>query len=385
MATAALNVVGSVLGVLGFAAFAGDFVKQLAEGNHVTSHLTLAIGQTAETAKFDPENMAGNIPSIRIFAADGRDIGKFNGNPKKTWTAGAKPPIEIVNQDGSQYVDASYVAVYGDFGTNAICISAIGLTTSTNEKYGWTGDVGVTCGMQWHWSNTTVGIVNGKKYNPGCVWITGMNSNNPIHTQGFSVKINDFSQISDALRAEYEDDVRTMCDSAPRFSAWTSIVSDISPPFFVPTIQEAEDGSDADRSKLWVPGLDRTDYRTVLVGDNNQPMHPVRLPFPPPSPAADKRSILPRSAEMKSTLISSAYEGHSARMLCESSQSFGPDVISESEGLFCDMDDKKLWPLCSEDVRRACFDITTNQIRGDSVRRAPVPKKSYRTVHKWGA
>ena len=46
-------------------------------------------------------------------------------------------------------------------------------------------------------------------------------------------------------------------------------------------------------------------------------------------------------------LIASPHQTHSARELCESALSHGPDFVSLSEGVFCDMDTKTHWPLCS--------------------------------------
>ncbi|KAF2807056.1 uncharacterized protein BDZ99DRAFT_465787 [Mytilinidion resinicola] len=49
------------------------------------------------------------------------------------------------------------------------------------------------------------------------------------------------------------------------------------------------------------------------------------------------------------------------------------------------MDEKKLWPLCSEKVKVTCFDTDTNSMRGGSAKREPVPLKQSGTVKKWGA
>jgi len=43
--------------------------------------------------------------------------------------------------------------------------------------------------------------------------------------------------------------------------------------------------------------------------------------------------------------------------------SAGPDFVSLSEGLFCDMDEKQLWPLCSSsNATSSCFDTTSNAL-----------------------
>ena len=62
-----------------------------------------------------------------------------------------------------------------------------------------------------------------------------------------------------------------------------------------------------------------------------------------------KRGLTRRSGlSAFSHLIASPHDTHSARELCESEHSHGPDFVSFSEGLFCDMDAKMHWPLCKE-------------------------------------
>jgi hypothetical protein len=62
----------------------------------------------------------------------------------------------------------------------------------------------------------------------------------------------------------------------------------------------------------------------------------------------------------------------------------GADFISEIEGLFCDMEAHKLWPVCSQDVVNGCFDLDKNDLRGfDGRKRTIVPSKQYHGVEKW--
>ncbi|KAF2498571.1 hypothetical protein BU16DRAFT_579673 [Lophium mytilinum] len=388
IAFAAVNIISGVFGSLGLAAFATSFVPK---PPLAVTQVTIAIGQTADDPnKDDPDALGGNVPAIKVFALDGRTVGFAGGHAHHTWAAGSTQPVPIKNYDEVKNVQSEYIAVYMDFATNAICISAIGMKNPNDDtSFGWMGDSGAACGMQWHWSETIVGnTANTASYRSSCVWISGIGSKNDVTAQGLSMHILDFSKMTNATRVAYEADHRLMCDSTPRFSAWTEIMSDISPPFFIPNLNYDVDGSDADPKAVFVPGIDKTDYKGVEVSANGQAFRPVRMPFPPPAPKKVKRDgkiVYRRSEVFKSTLISSPYEEHSARQLCKSESSFGPDVVSEKEGLFCDMDEKKLWPLCSEKVKVACFDTNTNSMRGGSAKREPVPLKSYGTVKKWGS
>lgn len=47
-----------------------------------------------------------------------------------------------------------------------VCISAIWLAGPDSEIYGWTGDIGASCGAQWYYSNAIVGIDG---FQPPCV------------------------------------------------------------------------------------------------------------------------------------------------------------------------------------------------------------------------
>jgi hypothetical protein len=136
----------------------------------------------------------------------------------------------------------------------------------------------------------------------------------------------------------YNDSLPLMCDSPPRFSAWTTIIQEISPPFFLPPLQyNTTDGTDLVPDAVLVAGVDKTDYSKVQVGTDGLSIHPIRLPSPDGFAAPPKRSetsVTKHSPAFNGTLISSSYPGHSARRLCGSGNSYGPDVVSEADGLF---------------------------------------------------
>ncbi|KAL6409156.1 hypothetical protein AUP68_05526 [Ilyonectria robusta] len=69
------------------------------------------------------------------------------------------------------------------------------------------------------------------------------------------------------------------------------------------------------------------------------------------APGQLKRQHSRRNEAMESQLIVGDVDDLSARFLCESATSVGPDLANTSEGLFCDMGEKKLYDLCSESVQ----------------------------------
>lgn len=94
-----------------------------------------------------------------------------------------------------------------------------------------------------------------------------------------------------------------------------------------------------------------------------------------------QQQIRPRSAGLANRLISSPRDDHVASALCESDTSHGPDFVSHSEGVFCDMDTKTQWPLCDEDgsEMKDCYRWKTHSLvtGGEHVPR------NYASVQEW--
>ena len=78
-------------------------------------------------------------------------------------------------------------------------------------------------------------------------------------------------------------------------------------------------------------------------------------------------------------LIASPHDRHSAKELCESESSHGPDFISSSEGIFCDMDTKIHWPLCDQMTEDQCYHWDTHSL---VLREDRVPR-NYSHVEEW--
>lgn len=96
----------------------------------------------------------------------------------------------------------------------------------------------------------------------------------------------------------------------------------------------------------------------------------------------------PRSPSLAKTLISSPREKHSAIELCASETSYGPDFVSRSERVFCDMGTKVAWPLCGsggavmgegEEEEGECYRWETHSLvtGGEHVAR------NYEKVEEW--
>lgn len=73
-------------------------------------------------------------------------------------------------------------------------------------------------------------------------------------------------------------------------------------------------------------------------------------------PTQDKLSRK-RSPKSASELVVNSRPDQSAIELCNSPTSRGSDFVSADEGLFCDMESKTLYPLCSTEVKSHCFEV----------------------------
>jgi hypothetical protein len=90
---------------------------------------------------------------------------------------------------------------------------------------------------------------------------------------------------------------------------------------------------------------------------------------------------------MADTLVVSNITSHTALDLCSSDTSWGPDFVGP-DGLFCDMETKRLMPLCSTNDVNGCIDIDGEA--NTAVKRSTVKKRqinsmfrSYKTINNW--
>ncbi|KAH6461593.1 hypothetical protein HBI57_075700 [Parastagonospora nodorum] len=80
-------------------------------------------------------------------------------------------------------------------------------------------------------------------------------------------------------------------------------------------------------------------------------------------------------------LTISHHAEHSAREVCEMKNSWGPDFVSVVEGLYCDMCERELYPLCAHEHQTDCFDVDDKVLRGKESLWQRV--KRYVTVDVW--
>lgn len=98
-----------------------------------------------------------------------------------------------------------------------------------------------------------------------------------------------------------------------------------------------------------------------------------------------RKRKLKRAAWASREIVLGDAESHSAKRLCESETSIGPDFANTAEGLFCDMGSHTLYPFCEKRVTADCFDIEFRRLsfaaRGGA--RLEATSKTYERVRDW--
>jgi len=219
---------------------------------------------------------------------------------------------------------AKYVSISNN--DDATCIAWITVTQFDGTFGGaWTGDIGSVCGQSWYESVEVAGrLDDGGDYVPRCTWIDADHTND---IAAASLKFD---------TSAYGENVN---DTASSNAGCTY------------TIFGPDSGPIADQ-----PGA--------------------------------KRSVSERPQWMTEALVVSNIASHSAKGLCESATSWGPDFV-DAHGNFCDMGSKTLTPLCSSQDVDGCVDVDEDEsavVKRMSVakRTTSVKHKSYKKIAKWG-
>lgn len=78
-------------------------------------------------------------------------------------------------------------------------------------------------------------------------------------------------------------------------------------------------------------------------------------------------------------LITSDIPSQLASELCQSSTSWGPDLVG-ADGYFCDMDAKELLPLCSTEVVNGCIEY--DEVQKAITKRSVIARREVKSVHR---
>jgi hypothetical protein len=316
-------------------------------------------------------NAGGSVPHVAFWDVNGGRIAQYKGDANGHLDENYDWSTSISNDQTEPQGAArqpEYISVVAEE-SDAICISYI-YASGNGAQYAWYGDMGYTCNADWYPSNFTVADGH---YQPKCVWIDSDHSQG-LRFQGLSLHFPDFTASQTGQQNEYTNNLDTLCKSDPRMAFWPDIVPDSVVPFFSPPLLYNTDGSDVDTS-------------LVINKPKRRSIESSRLS------KRDGRQLKPGH------LVVSHFQSHSAQELCESATSIGPDFVSTTEGIFCDMAEKEWWSLCSSTITTGCFDLNKQTMVGnapgngrhettihsrDTATGRVIPVKSYDTSAIWG-
>ena len=351
----------------------------------------LSIDESASTS--------GDKPGVHLYDVMGRSIGSTGGSKHDKILDGDFMDISVPFDSGVGKKPTEYLSV-ANGGDDALCIAYIAVTQPDGTKKAWYGDVAKSCGADWYHSQLKTGDDD---YQPACIWIDRDRSYG-LRFQGLGIHINDFAATKERAQ-QYNQNHDLMCKAAPRLRMYTDMNDDDPIPFFSPPLEYNATGLvDADpavvlNKKHWSLPNPGPNIKKSVVDADQAPYHPhsrrlrhraQRQGIQPPSPF-DGKLILSNSTH------------HSAKRLCESPTSAGPDFVSLAERSFCDMSVKKLWPFCGGGAggkTTACFDqknhtVVVGSVVGNGTRFHGVAKemvaldaavtvpKSYSTTIHW--
>lgn len=224
--------------------------------------------------------------------------------------------------------------VYSLFSANSDAICVAWVTTQYSDdrggnQYAVSGDFGRECGGTWYASGMFPSADS--QYQPDCFWI---DADGDQPNTGFQVR-------------------------------W-------------PSYSNTEfDSGDTDPTKF----CNNIDFGLRTESDPNSINYYVI------NPKTKKRQSPQPAQWMTTQLVVSDSVSHSAKKLCDSAMSLGPDFAHTTEQMFCDMTSKTLYNFCGTGTNgTVCFDLDTKTIATANTRRgAVIPKQSspYETVRDW--
>ena len=370
MAMAVINVVGALAGVVGVGMMIPGLMPEKDEHNPV---VRVAAGLSSN----EDDTTSGNTPGVALYDIMGRKIGSTKGNKDKV-KDGAFIDVKVPFDDGVGAKPAEYIQI-NDGGGDALCIAYVALTNPDGTKKAFYGDVPKACGADWYHSLLKTGDDD---YQPSCFWIDRDRSNG-LRYQGFGLHINDFA-ATDERAKQFDENRDLMCKAAPRFRMYKDMNSEDYIPYFNPPL-ELEEKTLIDKDvgvvmnkDTWVMPKEGDHIKKGTIDED--PARKVRRSTSSPAIQGNVNSTV---------VIISTSPQHSAKELCDSPTSWGHDFVSSSESLFCDMEPKKLWPVCDDKHKSACFDTKTSTMRPgkglrgrDSQSGQVPPEKHYgKTLH----
>ncbi|KAI1379886.1 hypothetical protein F4677DRAFT_407913 [Hypoxylon crocopeplum] len=267
------------------------------------------------------DNAHGQIELIKIYNVNHELIGSGGGATVGSDDSDDQHADMSAEQHGnSQSVWTEFFA-----GNDAICIAAITATMDEGTKWGWTGDWGYMCGLNWFPSGYVMQNRDGATdVSPRCTWIDKDHTND-LKAGVIGINWGDLNPPKDGGPPSFTD-AKKHCGG--QMQAWPN--------------------------------------------DGGKQMLPI---------ANKKRSLVRRSQRSDNRLVVSEHPHHNATEVCESESSWGPDFVSKAEGVYCNMETHEAVPLCDPVMKEGCFDLDSSTLVSRNGKRSTT---EFSQVIKWG-
>ena len=312
-----------------------------------------------------------------MASSDGHRIGQWHPGKKSYINQNYTGTVVIEHsQTEPKYSQADpYYIMLSQVNNDGLCISAISVSNTKISGLFW-GDIGYKCGQTWFANTNRIGdTFRASK----CVWLDADHEND-INARAMSFHLNDIV-FSDEKLEQYKEYPDTLCKSTPRFSFWGNLLPDGTPPFFQPPLRYKDDnGADEDMSRV----LDDPEH----PWDKGAWMIPQKVNLF----KRHKPKARPRNGNKDPSHLIISDQQTNVQEICDSDTSYGWDIVSTRQGIFCDMEHHIAYPLCKGGHVTKCFDLENKTLvpaRGLNLRDLEVQKlrfgRSYNTTDRWEA
>ncbi|KAF2437197.1 hypothetical protein P171DRAFT_478182 [Karstenula rhodostoma CBS 690.94] len=358
----------------------------------------------------------GAVPQIALFDVNGERLGYWrNEGGKELLGKGNTADKQVGYIKEKDNRKPEYITLTAS-GFEGICItSVVVFHPESSDTFAFLpGEIAAQCESVWDehdgesllWSNQVTNIQfqspAGKKgtARPKCLWIDSPDENGKTTTKwkGLGTHLPDF-KLDNSTYKEWERDPFQMCGSKARFGLYEKINEMMCPPVFdkapmegaripmseFPTcapglFPDANGNVQEDLCKdPAVHGAERKTLSDAFglncenFDDEDGDLHgqcPRHIRQRDPVACNGRRRSEPSRKKKENLqnrflgkLVKSYDIRQSARELCNSKGSVGPNFYSYHEKQFCDMGKKKLFSLCEDDGQVECFDGLLNTTR----------------------
>jgi hypothetical protein len=233
---------------------------------------------------------------------------------------------------------------------------------SGRDTWVWTGDIGAACGQAWEYGTVLHGTTaNGDLYYPRCTW---MDTDHGKDLEDHPQPITNRNMKIDMMAYDGKAGVKSL-DFYCKATIFRWHNAD-------PIAERPLRGVCCDECSVCQRKQQQYNDKRSLAANVTA--------------SGQSRRTRARNQQSAEHLIVNSRPQQSAITLCNSPTSRGSDFASTDEGLFCDMDTKILYPLCSDTVTDSCFDLDAEnpylREAGQHERRA-LAEPRYRRVSHW--